>query len=413
MTQAAVLAREDSPSGKRLVAYVVAVPGAKVDSKTLRRNLAMRLPDYMVPSAFVVLEKLPLTSSGKLDRSALPRPDLHREIFRARRTREEQVLCDLFAVALSLERVGIDDDFFELGAHSLLIVRLANAIARTRDQDVPLSLFFRHRTVEQMAAILEQRARAAPAAPGPLAASCAGDSRTPFFCLSEAPVLASQLDDWPVHSLGCYYDDLRECSSIEEIAAVNTERIRTRQKEGPYQLSGFCGMALVAFEVARRLKQQGQEVSLLALIDPPSLDSIPHHTRSPARRYAGRVRYHLSRLARVHPRFWLGYCIPKSFTIRRRIFAWSMQILKRTDKVDVLSRMEKAIMTYTPEIYPGRVTLFVATRRVEKSAGETDFGWGTVSGGGLDIRVVPGDHSTIFDDVNIRCLASELRDLLV
>ena len=90
-----------------------------------------------------------------------------------------------------------------------------------------------------------------------------------------------------------------------------------------------------------------------------------------------------------------------------------MEILKRTDMVDVMSRMEKAVMTYTPEVYQGRVTLFVASNRVRESAGESDFGWSTVSAGGLDIRVVPGDHSRIFHDVNIQYLASELRDLLV
>ena len=290
VAQAAVLARDDGPGGNQLVAYVVAAPRAKVDLKVLRRNLATRLPDYMVPAGFVVLEKLPLTSSGKMDRKALPLPDLHRQTYRAPRTPEEKILCDLFAEVLSLERVGIDDDFFELGGHSILIVRLANAIAKTFNQDHPLNLFYRSRTVEQMATILGERPRAAPAASHPLATSRAHDQRTPFFCWSEAPVLASQLDDWPVYSLGCYYDDLRECSSIEEIAAVNTERIRARQKVGPYQLSRFCGMALVAFEVARRLKQQGQEVSLLALIDPPSLGRTQHHTFSPAHRYAVRVR---------------------------------------------------------------------------------------------------------------------------
>ena len=104
--------------------------------------------------------------------------------------------------------------------------------------------------------------------------------------------------------------------------------------------------------------------------------------------------------------------VTKASTIRRRIFARSMEIANRPDKVDVLSRMEKAIASYKPELYPGPVTLFVSSERVEESAGKSDFGWSTVTGGDLDVRVVPGDHSTIFHDLNVPILAKELRDLL-
>jgi hypothetical protein len=159
VAQAAVIAREDGLGGKHLVAYVVAAAGKVAEEAALRRELGQRLPDYMVPTAFVLLEALPLTASGKLDRRALPAPERHSEDYRGPRTPAEEVLCGLFAEVLKLERVGIKENFFALGGHSLLATRLVSRVRTTLGVEVAIRTLFEAPTVAELA----KRLRGSPA----------------------------------------------------------------------------------------------------------------------------------------------------------------------------------------------------------------------------------------------------------
>ena len=204
----------------------------------LRRFLSQKLPEYMIPLTYVGLETLPLSPSGKVNRRALPAPDATQlrsdSPYVAPRDEIEARVESLWQRVFGFGPIGVHDDFFELGGHSLLIVRLANQIAENFSQDRPLNFFFQNRTIEQMATALRQRGRADPSAGDPSAATVANATNPPFFCLSMGPLIASVLDDIPVYSLGSFYDDLRDHSSIEKIAAANIERMRN-SKEGSLQ----------------------------------------------------------------------------------------------------------------------------------------------------------------------------------
>ncbi|MDH3476203.1 MAG: amino acid adenylation domain-containing protein, partial [Rhodospirillales bacterium] len=168
IAQVAVIAREDTPGEKRLVAYLVASKPGQIDLEDLRQRLAARLPEYMVPAAFVELDELPLTANGKLDREALPAPQGSGLAagYVAPRTPEEILLCELVAELLGLQRVGLADNFFHLGGHSLMATRLAAQIRERLARELPIRTIFDTPVLGDLAGAL----RALPKAGPPLAA---------------------------------------------------------------------------------------------------------------------------------------------------------------------------------------------------------------------------------------------------
>ena len=185
--QAVVVPRDNGPSGKQLVAYVVAERGGSPEVADLRRHLGAHLPEYMVPAAFVVLDALPLTQSGKLDRRELPAPRRAGKTYRGPRTPQEELLCELFAELLSLERVGIDDDFFELGGHSLLATRLVSRVRARLGVELAIRAVFEAPTVAE----LSQRLRDGAYSPHRADPPAASRAAAAIFCTGEVVVPGS------------------------------------------------------------------------------------------------------------------------------------------------------------------------------------------------------------------------------
>ncbi|WP_201009294.1 phosphopantetheine-binding protein, partial [Kitasatospora sp. Root187] len=162
ISQSAVVVREDQPGDKRLVAYVVT--DRPVDPAAVRAFVAERLPEYMVPSAVVLLDALPMTPTGKLDRRALPAPDhTARAVGRGPRDEREEKLCGLYAEILCLDTVGIDDNFFDLGGHSLLVTRLISRVRSVMSAELTIKAVFEAPTVADLTSRLTTATRARPA----------------------------------------------------------------------------------------------------------------------------------------------------------------------------------------------------------------------------------------------------------
>ena len=153
---AVVLAREDQPGEKRLVGYVVAEDGERVDIEGLQRRVRQSLPEYMAPSAIMVLESLPLNANGKVDRKALPAPEYRSREWRGPRTPQEEILCSLFAETLGVARVGLEDNFFELGGHSLLATRLVSQVRATLGVELAIRTLFESPTVGELSERLRE-----------------------------------------------------------------------------------------------------------------------------------------------------------------------------------------------------------------------------------------------------------------
>ncbi|WP_323029298.1 amino acid adenylation domain-containing protein [Castellaniella defragrans] len=282
VAQATVLAREDRPGQTLLAAYVVPEAGRAFDRDALAAHMADRLPDYMVPAAWVPLAALPVTANGKLDRKALPVPERSGQgAARPPRTATERRVAEAFRAVLALPGLpGADDDFFALGGHSLLAARLALTL---RDgHDLSLGTVFQYPTVARLATHLDDAAgRAAGAAQagfGPVVTLREAAGRPALFCIHPAGglswcygALARALPaPRTVHGLqapALALDGQPPADSLAALARTYAERVLSLQAEGPYHLAGWSVGGILAQAVAVELQARGQAVGVVALLD--------------------------------------------------------------------------------------------------------------------------------------------------
>ena len=171
VAQAAVIMREDQPGDKRLAGYAVPAPGAAPDPAALREACARTLPGYMIPAAITLLDRLPLTPAGKLDRRALPAPKFTASASRVPGTVRERVLCEVFGQVLGLGEVGVEDSFFDLGGHSLLAMRLVSRVRAVLGAELPVRAVFEHPSPAALAAVLDEAEAGSDAGSGSVASA--------------------------------------------------------------------------------------------------------------------------------------------------------------------------------------------------------------------------------------------------
>ncbi|SOS34926.1 peptide synthetase [Pseudomonas syringae group genomosp. 3] len=270
----------DGPSGKQLVAYLVPTDVDQAPDalrEALKTHLKAHVPDYMVPIYFVFLDVMPLTANGKLDRRALPKPDVSQsqQGYVAPRTEFEQRLAALWEQVLQVEQVGLNDNFFALGGHSLLAVSLAGRIRGTFDISIKLHDFLLMQTLGELADFM--RADEARVKSAVIAMNANQSGAAPLFCLppggggtySYYPLAGQLSDSRPVYGLvnKAYVVPGWFDTSWQEMVAYYVEQIRTTQPHGPYNLLGWSMGGALAIEVAHVLERDGDTVSFLGLVD--------------------------------------------------------------------------------------------------------------------------------------------------
>jgi amino acid adenylation domain-containing protein len=454
--EAIVQVREDVPGDKRLAAYVVAKQPEHVPtSGELREYLKGQLPEYMAPSAFVSLDALPLTPNGKIDRRALPAPtgafDQEKGIVAPRNAVEEQ-LTQIWREILGVEAVSVKSNFFEAGGHSLLAVRLMARIEQQWGRNLPLATLFQGGTIEHLATLLDATPTATPWSP--LVALHPGGARRPFFCvhpvgghvLCYAPLASHWDTDRPLYGLQAQGLEAGQVPSgrIDEMARRYIEAIRLVQPEGPYLIGGWSVGGVVAFEMARQLEAQKQEIALLALFD----SQIPAGRKTPLGddvsqliSFAADLGLDIDHantpwktLARMEQGEQLALVLDE---------AKKSQLLPADFAPDDFSRLFNvfkanlgALYDYAPQPYEGKVTLLSASERMEEprlAERARDFlhrlnflktdkaadaapgyvrSWEELANGGVEWHSVPGNHYTIVREPHVGVLTAQLKDCI-
>jgi len=450
--QAVVIAREDKPGDKRLVAYLVATNHILPTVSELRMRLKRYLPDYMVPTAYVFLDQLPISPAGKIDRKALPVPDETHAVpvdgYIAPRNHLEETLAGIWADALGVQRVGIRDDFFEMGGDSLEAVRLILRILAAFPACQPsLAVLLKAPTVEQFAHTLSSES----ADWSCLVAVREGDERPPFFCvhgaggnvLSMRDLAMALPSNLPFYCLQARGLDGQTApfSSVEETAECYVDQIRRVQSRGPYYLGGGCYGGLVAFEMARRLRSLGETVGLVALIETWNFAyggfiSKPKLFYFNSRFFLRRTLHHMRTLGRVKPRDWASYLSGRVRTFLRLAksvaqiaegenatqFPVSLVDVKlqaiegHGDLGKVLERVRNAshvaALNFIPKPYDGHLLVFGARMRVDDPYRDEALGWRPVALGGVTAHVIDGDHLSIFRNPVVGVIAEKLDSAL-
>lgn len=433
--EAVVIARPDSFGIDKLVAFVVA-PGVEdeiTQIQTWKEQLKNSLPDYMVPDNFVIVNAMPLTPNGKVDKKALGKIGVSTVDaglgYQAPRTDVEKMVADIWTEYLGVEKIGVYDNFFELGGHSLIAVQVMTRIEKETGKRLPLAALFETSTVEKLALMLEMDGKSitwdslVPIKPK--------GTKMPLYMVHGAGLnvllfnaLAMHMDDdQPVYGLQAKgLDGVEEpLGSIEEIAAHYIDSIMKQNPTGPYALAGYSFGGIIAYEMARQFEALGKEVKVLAMFDTYAYRS-PHHDpylikmAKRARFFKDKIKYALSSPGGIQETI-----ADKKTSLSRRAkrIWWKLKYGKEqkqegffgySNKIDEMNNV--AEKRYQLKPYDVAVEVFRAETKTFYMDDFEYLGWKPYAMKGVNIHPIPGEHNTIFKAPNDKKFAQVLQKCL-
>ena len=423
--QAAVVGKQNSAGETIIVAYIVPKPH-KIDLSDVRSFLKTKLTDYMMPSTLEILDALPLTPNNKLDRKRLPEPSRENLLPIPPRDELEQQLIQIWERALEVQPIGINDNFFDLGGHSLIALQLFTHIEQIWHKRLSWGVLFESPTIAELAEIIRQQT--APVTDSPLVLLGAGTSEQPaLFC---------------IHALGgtlfSYYDLVRRLGTdraiyglqscginssqqpldcVEDMASYYVKSIQTIQQQGPYLLLGYSFGGIVAFEMARQFADLGEKVAFLGLLDIKS-PTVGKNAMS-VRKW---LTFHYQKIKKLQLKEQIEYCKERilervSLKTKGNAHVYKDMMTKKLsafemfepELLNVLEANLQAAKDYQPQVYAGKATVFWCEYQSMYIERYPDLGWGEFVTDGVESIDIPGEHLTLSSEPHVGVLAERLK----
>ncbi|RMG80846.1 MAG: non-ribosomal peptide synthetase, partial [Bacteroidetes bacterium] len=435
--QAAATVHAPTPEQTILAAYFVPEKGVKVVEKDLRDFLRHRLPGYMVPAVFVEMDAFPMTNSLKIDRKALPVPDLNERAapptFTAPATDTEKRLAQIWATLLGVDRVSADADFFELGGHSLLAVGMMSRIQLDFGKKLPLTTLFQNATIQKLAARIEGKSSENEHGWSSLVPIKPQGSRPPVYLVHGGGLhvlfyqtLVKYLDaDQPVYALQAKGLDGKSepLDTIEAMAAHYIREILEQNPDGPYQLAGYSLGGLIAYEMTRQLKALGKEVKVLAMLDAVARHESENGASAKWKKQLKKAGFNLQLMLKDPAK-----------TAKYKAEVLKMQRLHQKGKVDiphgetqldptqnaghlagkrVYEKSMAAFQKYQLAPLDVKIDLFKAKDQMFYLSDPVWYGWKKFARKGVEIHEIEGNHMTLFEGESGRKLALALQNVLI
>jgi len=426
---ATVAAVPDCMGDKRLVAYLVSAGlEVTVPLDAIRAHAASKLPHYMMPRNFVVLDRLPLTPAGKVDVGALPPlVDANQGCgFEEPQTQVERVLAEIWRETLKRDAISLDGDFFEIGGNSLAAAGLFARIEKRLRAKLPLSSLFKAPTLRQLAALVTSHQEQNLNGSGewsPLVTIRATGQRPPLFLVHAMDgeawycnLLSAHLPaDQPVYGFQSagLKDNRAAAETIEGMAKSYVASMRSVRPHGPYYLGGYSAGGVVAYEMAQQLVHMGEQVGGLILLDSAIVEPIGMLMRSHQYRRAAAlaIRVPIWSLIELMRSGWQVFLADKldGFSRRMNILVYKRKIERGNSpgSLKMKDAFMKALLDYKPKPYAGPVVLFQPARSVSIYLGAARR-WSDLIASGFRIVKMGGYHDTMFKGANIEFLGREV-----
>ncbi len=425
-----VIAREDQPGNKSIAAYLVPVNSQiRLDMEELSTSVKEFLPDYMIPTGWMQLERLPLTANGKISRKDLPLPDQRASKIatgKAPRTLVEIRLASIWEEVLNIPSVRVDDDFFNIGGHSLLAVQMMSRAREAFGCDLPLNLLFGAPKLGDLAQIIQaERGKHPFRTIIPIRKT---GSKPPLFCVSRPNANAlgfvfltrSLSPDQPVIGLQSQMDKdgsnwVYDQNEYEAKAKEYIKAMREVYPNGPYLLTGYCEGAHIAFEMARELETMKLPVAMIAILDAWPVENTVSRTKYILRGYVRELR-----------KF-------RSLSLAGKFQFLKRPLFKRRNKTSANAPVDPAAAAnaqqrkitseqikkrywpgpdFVPTKYSGRLTLFRTKKQIAVRINDYKMGWSERALGGVEVIQVPGTHGLILREPGVIYLAQKMQDCI-